>query len=75
MQKHICVASRAVNTEDDIELGEMGGRGYFEVHEEWSSAGPVEKAKKDFRRSLQKMFSDAARVESIMSDIRGWELG
>lgn len=72
---HICVASRAVNTGDDIELGETGGRGYPEVHEEWFPAGPVEKAKKEFRMSLQKMFSDAGRVESIMSDIRGWELG
>lgn len=75
VQEHICTASRAGNTKGDIALCERGGQENSEVHEEIYPESPVEKVKKEFRRSLQKMFSDSDRVEEIMSDIERWEAG
>lgn len=73
--KYIRVVSRAVKTEGDVELGEVGGREILEANEESSSEGSARRAKTEFRSSLQKMFSDAARVEEIMKNIKLWEDG
>lgn len=73
--KHICVVSRATQTEGDVELGEAGGRADLEANEESSPEGSATTAKTEFRSSLQKMFSDAARVEAIMKNIKLWEDG
>lgn len=58
-----------------MELAERGGREHPEAHEESLPESPVQTAKAEFRRSLQKMFSDATRVDKIMSFITHWENG
>lgn len=75
MRRHIYVVSLVRHEEGDVELGEKGGRENSEGHEEGTSEGPVtvETAKKEFRISLQKTFSDGARVEEIMNNIKLWE--
>lgn len=73
--KHICVVSRTVQTEVDVELGEAGGRENLKAHKESSPESSATTAKTEFRSSLQKMFSDAARVEAIMKNIKLWEDG
>lgn len=75
VRKHICVDTRAVNTEGDVELGERGTRDDTEAPEETLIEGRVKKAKNEFRRSLQKVFSEARWVDSVMDDVQMWENG
>lgn len=74
-KKHKLTLSRSRNTEGGIELGERGGREYSEAGEVCLPDYPVETAKKVFRRSLEKMFSDATIVEIVMRYIVHWEAG
>lgn len=69
------MAFRAVNTEDDVELCERGTRDDTEALEEALPESPVKKAKNEFRRSLQKIFSEARWVDSVMDDVQVWEDG
>lgn len=76
IRKRICAAPHTRSTESDIELGGMDGadgRKDFEAPEGSFPESPVEKAKKEFRMSLQKMFSDADMVKEIMKDVKLWE--
>lgn len=73
-RKHICISYHRGHTDGDIEsLGTDGGE---EAETEGTSLeSPIGRAKSEFCRSLQKMFSDASRVEEIMWDIAIWEEG
>lgn len=73
--KLICVFSRADHVEADVETGGRGKQEELEVQEEYLPESPLDKAKNEFCISLQKMFSDTARVEQIMGDIALWEYG
>lgn len=67
------MASRAVKTEDDVELGERGTRD--EAPEETLPGSLAEKERNEFRRSLQKIFSEAEWVDNVMDDVQDWEIG
>lgn len=74
VQKHICEASRAVNTEGDVELGERGTRDDTEAPEETLPESRAVKAKIESRRSLQKIFRNARWIDSVMEDVE-WKNG
>lgn len=67
--------SRAGHVEADVETGRRHKREEADVPEGSSPESRLEKAKNEFCISLEKMFSDAARVEQIMGDIALWEYG
>lgn len=69
------MASRAVNTGDDVELAGRGGRNGTEAPEATLPESNVEKAKNAFRTSLQKIFTEDRWVVNVMGNIRGWENG
>lgn len=62
-------------TRDNIESGEAGTLEREETKEEISSGSPVEKAKNEFRTSLQKIFSEDKLVKRIMTPLNYFENG
>lgn len=72
IREQICVSSHTGNTEGDVESGEGVRREEAEAPEASSSESPAEKAMVEFRGSLQKSFSDAERVKTIMNWVRAW---
>lgn len=73
VQSHILVSSHTGNAEGDAESGERSRWDTAEEIEETPSQGPAEKAKNEFRRSLQKVFSKNDRVDRIIGLIGSWE--
>lgn len=73
VRSHVCVSSHTVNAEGAAESGERSRRDTAEVVEEDHSPGPAEKSKNEFRRSLQKVFSNKERVDRIMELVGTWE--
>lgn len=65
---YICETFHTGRTGDDVEMGESARREEAEAHEETCS--PDKKAKNEFRKSLQKFFSEA---DLVMSNIEYWE--
>lgn len=70
--KQVCARSCIEHPEGDVELGEWEGP---KAIEGTLSETPVEKAKNEFRVSLQKIFSEAIWVDEIMWGIKIWEDG
>lgn len=70
--KHVCVRSCIEHPEGDVELGEREGS---KAIDGTLLETPVEKAKNEFRVSLQKIFSEAIWVDEIMWGIKIWEDG
>lgn len=68
VRKHTSTSSYTGHLEDDVEVGERDNQEGTETPD-----GPVETSKNEFRTSLQKVFSDADRVERIMGSIESWE--
>lgn len=69
------MASRAVNTEGDVELGERRILDDTEAPETVLPVSPAEKAQNEFRRSLQRIFSEARWVDNVMDDVKYWDTG
>lgn len=61
------------HTESDVELGERSTREDAKVPEEATPKTSAEKAKLEFRRSLQRIFSEN-RVNAIMIRVELWAL-
>lgn len=70
VRSHACVSCHKIGAEGDAESGERSRRHTVAVIEETHSEGTAEKAKNEFRRSLQKVFSNNNRVEEIMLTIK-----
>lgn len=66
LRKHACTSFHRGHTDGDIE---SIGTDDEDAPEETS---PIGKAKSEFRRSLRKMFSDAACVDEIMFNVETW---
>lgn len=58
-----------------VESGETGGREELEASEDNSPQYSAEKAKVEFRKSLQNVFSEVNTVNGIMSYVDVWERG
>lgn len=65
------MSCRSEHAEDDVESGESDGRG--EAPEDIISESPAEKAKYEFRTSLETVFNNAYRVDEILRDVDLWE--
>lgn len=63
---HTCLTNQPTHSGEDVEMGECVGRDEAEAPEEISSEIPV---KNEFRKSLQKVFSDANCVNRIMNNV------
>lgn len=75
VRKHICLSSHMEHTQGDVETGERGGQEEVDAPEKPFIEGPqVTKAKNEFRRSLQKIFSETCWVDLIMKDIEYLEI-
>lgn len=59
----------------DVESGQRDGHEGKEDVNEVTCRSNVKKAKDKFRGALQKVFSEADRVDQIMSGIGDWEFG
>lgn len=70
-RERICMSCRSEHAEDDVESGERDGRG--EEPEDCISESPAEKAKNEFRTSLETVFNNAYRVDEILEDVDLWE--
>lgn len=73
VQAHICMLSHIGQTEGDVEMGERTRREEADVTGETSLENLVEKARNEFRRSVQSVFSEADCVDKIMKSIANWE--
>lgn len=69
----IFMIPRARSIDKDVESGEREIRGTTEVPEEFSYEQTAEKARIEFRRSLQRVFSNVEQVNEIMRYIEDWE--
>lgn len=67
--------SRAEHTEGDVELGERGKPEVVKAPEDAAQGILAEKAKKEFRTSLQKIFNNVIWVDNIMDDVEYWDYG
>lgn len=72
IREQICVSFHAGNTEGDVESGERVIQEEAKAPEASSSESPAEKVMDEFRRSLQKSFSDPECVNTIMNWVRAW---
>lgn len=73
VRSYICVSSHVGGTEFDVESESRNE--HAATLEANLSRYPVEKAKVDFRKSLQKTFSSPYWVDRIMADVEMGELG
>lgn len=69
MRSHVRISSHTLNAEGEAESGGRRRRETTSAIEETTLEGPVEKAKNEFRRSMQKVFSDNNTVNRIMVTI------
>lgn len=72
IREHVCVPSHTGSTEGDVESGKGVRREEAKAPEAAPTENPAEKAMDEFRGSLQKSFSDAERVNTIMNWVRAW---
>lgn len=70
-----CVCSHAGTANGNIESEEGERCDEMEKVEEGSLENPAERARNEFRISLQTTFSNVDRVDNIMDSIKYWEVG
>lgn len=74
VRANTCVPSYTEHLEGDIEMGENDRREEAAAPMVTFSESPTEKAKDEFRRSIQGVFSNSELVDRVMMDVIGcWE--
>lgn len=74
IRKHMCVFSRAYQTEGHVESRKREGQEEIEASENTAKKS-AERAKNEFCKSLQSVFSQVNTVNGIMSYVDEWERG